>query len=424
MVLDMQMPGMDGLQLARAIKAQPKLASIPMIMLTSAGLRGHAGESRKAGIAGYLTKPVRQSQLYDCLATVVSTGRQSAPATPWRPAPLVTRHSLKEARAHGRHRVLVADDNETNQMVAARMLGKLGYRADVAANGREAVEALARIAYDLVLMDCQMPEMDGFEATRAIRQAEAGRGRRTPIVAITANALRGDRESCLEAGMDDYLPKPVDLEALCACVTHWLKAAAGAAPEAAPDGAAAAKPSASAPTPAPAPVGAKPVAPVVAKTVTPQRPARPAEPPRKSRIKVVEVGDEEELAFGHVAEGSGEGAELPTLDLERLEEMCMGVAKLRDQLLDTFLAEIGPRLDRLAEAVSLGDAHQVEVEAHGLRGMLGTIGARAGAELFSALETLSIAGDVAAAGPLLKRATIEAGRTRAAIEALPFRHAA
>jgi HPt (histidine-containing phosphotransfer) domain-containing protein len=104
--------------------------------------------------------------------------------------------------------------------------------------------------------------------------------------------------------------------------------------------------------------------------------------------------------------------------------MCMGVAKLRDQLLDTFLSEIGPRLERLAEAVSLGDAHQVEVEAHGLRGMLGTIGARAGAELFSALETLSIGGDITAAGPLLKRATLEASRARAAIEALPFRNAA
>jgi len=224
-ILDMQMPGMDGLELTRAIKAEPRLAGILLVMLTSGGLRGHAEASREAGIAGYLTKPVRQSQLYDCLATVMNTPGDSASSDSLRPPPLVTRHSLKEAKALDRHRVLVADDNETNQMVAVRMLRKLGYQAEVAVNGRETVEALAHASYDMVLMDCQMPDMDGFAATRSIREFEAARGRHTPIIAVTANAMKGDREKCLDAGMDDYLAKPVKMEDLHEVLRRWVQGA-------------------------------------------------------------------------------------------------------------------------------------------------------------------------------------------------------
>ncbi len=151
---------------------------------------------------------IRQSQLYDALATVMGTPTEEIPVPEEKR--LVTRHSLKEIKTRFHARILVAEDNAVNQKVAVKMLERLGYRADVAATGLEAVEALSRIRYGAVLMDVQMPEMDGYEATTKIRQREEGaQGRDTPIIAMTANAMQGDREKALETGMDDYISKPV-----------------------------------------------------------------------------------------------------------------------------------------------------------------------------------------------------------------------
>jgi CheY-like chemotaxis protein len=164
-------------------------------------------------VAAYLTKPVRQSQLFDCLANVIAgpapteVGLKSPAASN-----LLTKHSL-EATLISTRRILLAEDNIVNQKVAIRQLHKLGYRADAVANGREVIEALSRIPYDLVLMDCQMPEMDGYQATAEIRLSEP-LGKHTPIVAMTANALTGDREKCIAAGMDEYITKPVQTEEL------------------------------------------------------------------------------------------------------------------------------------------------------------------------------------------------------------------
>ncbi len=212
-VLDFKMPDMDGLSLARAIKADEKVAAVKLVLLTSFGQKGHGAEAARAGISGYLTKPVDEADLHDCLAEILG----GAPARP----DLVTRHSLRESRPPASARVLVAEDNEVNQKVAVRILEKLGYRVDVADNGREAVEAVARTRYDAVLMDGQMPEMDGFEATARIRERE-GTGRRTPIVAMTASAMKGDREKCLAAGMDDYVAKPIGPETLHAVLSRWV----------------------------------------------------------------------------------------------------------------------------------------------------------------------------------------------------------
>ncbi len=238
-VLDMQMPGMDGLQVAGAIKTDPLGARPPLVMLTSVGQRGQAAAARRAGISGFLTKPVRQSSLYDCIVTVLGlvAGAGGAPAD----APLVTGHHLKERSSRIRPRLLVAEDNVVNQMVAVRMLEKLGYRADVVADGREAVEALERIPYAMVFMDCQMPDMDGYEATAAIRKRE-GSGRRTPIIAMTANAMQGDKERCLAAGMDDYVSKPVRSENLAAALGRWIRHEQGPAVDAAPGKATGAEP--------------------------------------------------------------------------------------------------------------------------------------------------------------------------------------
>jgi CheY-like chemotaxis protein len=215
-VLDLMMPGMDGFELARTIKSDPSIAGMHLVMLTSFGERGHGATAREAGVAAYLTRPVRQSQLYDCLANVISAAAVTSErdVTSSQPGPkLLTKHTLKEARMSSHKLILLAEDNIVNQKVAIRQLQKLGYRADAVANGREAIEALSRIPYDLVLMDCQMPEMDGYEATAEIRRQE-GERMHTHIVAMTAHALTGDREKCIAAGMDEYITKPVKSDEL------------------------------------------------------------------------------------------------------------------------------------------------------------------------------------------------------------------
>jgi signal transduction histidine kinase/DNA-binding response OmpR family regulator len=220
-LLDMQMPGMDGLELARAIKADSALAALPLVMLTSITQRGHEELVQQAGIAAYLTKPVRQSHLFDCLTLVKGTSTQAVGSPSGITPPLINRYRLAQMKAQIQPRILVAEDNLINQKVAVRLLEKLGYRADVAANGHEVVEALTRTAYAVVLMDCQMPVMDGFEATVAIRQRE-GSARHTPIIAMTANAMQGDREKVLAAGMDDYISKPVKPDDLATLLRRWI----------------------------------------------------------------------------------------------------------------------------------------------------------------------------------------------------------
>jgi two-component system, sensor histidine kinase and response regulator len=218
-ILDMQMPGMDGLQLARSIKDDPATSPTRLILLTSLGMREDAEAVKQASIAAYLTKPVRQSHLYDAIATVMSTPEGSVPE---KEAQAITRPRIKARRAAARARVLVAEDNPVNQKVAVMMLESLGYRADVAGDGLEALEALARVPYAAVLMDVQMPEMDGYEATAEARRREERVERRTPIIAMTANAMEGDRDKALEAGMDDYIPKPVKRNELETVLVRWV----------------------------------------------------------------------------------------------------------------------------------------------------------------------------------------------------------
>lgn len=224
-ILDMRMPGMDGLELARQIKAEKAISATRLVLLTSVGRRGDAKVAQSAGIAAYLTKPIRQSLLYECLGLVLGSVPNVVAPTP---ATIITRHSLSEAQTRSKSLVLLVEDNPVNQKVAANMIEKLGYRVNVAANGREAVESLARIPYALVFMDCQMPEMDGFEATRVIRNQEeslrqvGGRPAHLPIIAMTANAMQEDRDRCLAVGMDDFLSKPVTSKDLAAVLNRWL----------------------------------------------------------------------------------------------------------------------------------------------------------------------------------------------------------
>ncbi len=210
-LIDMQMPGMDGKTLGQKIKEDPGLRETRLVMLTSVGSRGDSAELQRIGFTAYLTKPIKMSQLYDCLVTVLGVTQEE---TGKRSQQIITRHTLREEKKR-RIRILVAEDNVVNQKVALRILQKLGYRADAVANGQEALTALETIPYDLVLMDVQMPDMNGFEATRLIRDPESRVLRHNiPIIAMTAHALKGDREKCLEAGMNDYLSKPVTALAL------------------------------------------------------------------------------------------------------------------------------------------------------------------------------------------------------------------
>ena len=216
-ILDMKMPGMDGTELARLIKADETLNDTRLVLLSSLGQRGDARKMEEIGFAAYLTKPARQSELFGCLSVVLagSTAAQQV-------KPIVTRHTIRELR-RGVVRILLAEDNIVNQQVAVSMLKKLGLRADPVANGAEAVKVLETLPYDLVLMDVQMPVMDGMQATEQIRDPKSAvLNHHIPIIAMTAHAMQGDREKFLNAGMNDYVSKPISAQALADALDKWL----------------------------------------------------------------------------------------------------------------------------------------------------------------------------------------------------------
>src|SRR5713101_7762365 len=215
---DMHMPKMDGFALVERIRQRPELSTATIMMLTSAGHRGDAARCQELGVAAYLLKPIRQSELREAIARVLGAREQEGAI------PLITRFSLHDAREPSSSlRVLLAEDNPVNQRLASRLLEKRGHSVVVAVNGREALAALEKESYDLVLMDIQMPEMDGYEATAAIREAERDSGRHQPVIALTAHAMKGDREKCLAAGMDGYLSKPIRPQELDEVLEEYLR---------------------------------------------------------------------------------------------------------------------------------------------------------------------------------------------------------
>jgi PAS domain S-box-containing protein len=244
-VIDHRLEDMEGERLGEAIKAEPLFRDMVLVMLTTIGKRGDGKRMADAGFAAYLVKPVDPSVLMDALSTAWEARMQGLSV------PLITRHSLAEARgkigrtnvprhspkeAHGEQdqpvqsdgnassfRALVAEDNPVNQKLAVHILKKLGLQVEIASNGKEALEMSEKNQYDLLFMDCQMPEMDGYEACDSIRLREKSSGRHLPIIAMTANAMEGDREKCLAAGMDDYVPKPIRKEAIEEVLRKWIK---------------------------------------------------------------------------------------------------------------------------------------------------------------------------------------------------------
>jgi CheY-like chemotaxis protein/HPt (histidine-containing phosphotransfer) domain-containing protein len=223
-LIDMQMPGMDGATLGQTIKADNRIAKTHLVMLTSLGVRGTARTFEELGFAGYATKPIRPLELRAILSLVLAGGNSVGSQT----NPIATRHTVHEKWnlfVGRKARVLIAEDNITNQKVALGILKRLGLHADAVANGEEALKALETLPYDVVLMDIQMPLMDGLEATRRIRQPNSPvLNPEIPIIAMTAHAMQGDRERCLNAGMNDFLSKPISPLPLLETLEKWFPA--------------------------------------------------------------------------------------------------------------------------------------------------------------------------------------------------------
>jgi signal transduction histidine kinase/DNA-binding response OmpR family regulator len=214
-LLDAQMPEMDGFTVAQHISKLPRCASLPMVMLSSAGMKGDAQRATEAGIAGYLTKPISRDDLMQVLARILNVSTAQSQG-------LVTSHSMREEQVL--MNVLLVEDHLINQKLAITLLERWGHHVEVADNGQIALEMVANQQFDVILMDMMMPVMDGLEATRRIRAAETIR--RTPIIAMTANAMEADRERCMEAGMDDYLSKPIKAQELRQILQHYSSARA------------------------------------------------------------------------------------------------------------------------------------------------------------------------------------------------------
>ena len=363
-ILDQQMPGMDGLTLAKCIKSDPAISGVRLIMLTSLGHRLDPQAINEAGLAMFLVKPVKKSRLFDCLATVMAPKEESLA-----PAPCLASADDAPATEHRERRksmkILLAEDNAVNQKVALRQLHKLGYAADAVANGLEVLEALKNIPYEVVFMDCQMPELDGYEATRRLRdqeRASAWGAHRQPcyVIALTAHALQGDREKCLAAGMDDYISKPVqmaDLQAVLDRAQERFSRSAG---------------------------GAIAVA-----------EAAPAGPPPP----VPELP--------------------PAIDVSALQSLrelqIPGEPDPVSELVDLFLEDAAPRLERLQSAFEAMDRPTLTANAHSLKGSASNLGARVLAGYCAEVERQSRAAQDTDLAGLLARIREEFARVQKAL---------
>jgi two-component system, sensor histidine kinase and response regulator len=321
-ILDMHMPKMDGMQLARTLHTQPRLAGTRLVMLTSTYASTDLRARQEAGILRHINKPIRRADLLRVISGVLAS-HPSAPD-----------HALPEsarAQTSGRHSVLLVEDNPVNQQVAQAMLTKLGMQMALANDGREAVEQVKAHDFDLILMDCQMPVMDGYEATAAIRRLPEARGAHLPIIALTANAMQGDRQKCLEAGMDDFLSKPYSLMQLKTALLRWLPAT---------------------------------------------NPAEPAEAAPQ--------------ADAHALANSAAAAPAINLNvLEALRELDpdggMGLAR---EIMRTFLVSAQQRVAHIEQAIATGDSESLGQAAHALKSSSANVGAETLSGLYRQLELM------------------------------------
>jgi CheY-like chemotaxis protein/HPt (histidine-containing phosphotransfer) domain-containing protein len=326
-VLDMQMPGMDGISLGRAIKTDAKLRDTQLVICTSLGQLSNDQPWEATGFVAALTKPVRRPELQEVLEAVISGKKITAAranATP----------NLALDQGFGLARILVVEDNTTNQQVAMGILQKLGLRVEVAANGIEALHALESIPYDLVLMDVQMPVMDGLAATRQIRDPQSGvLNHQVPIIAMTAHALHGDQKKCLQAGMDDYVTKPVEVSALVAALEKWL--------------------------------------------------------PTRGEGRQPLAGDTKEEAAAAPGKESP-----PVFDRAGLMKRLMNDEELARVVIEGFLGDLPGQIKQLRSYAAAGEVRRVEQQAHRIKGASATVGGEALCALVTALEQAGQDGDL------------------------------
>jgi CheY-like chemotaxis protein/HPt (histidine-containing phosphotransfer) domain-containing protein len=348
-LLDMQMPIMDGMTLARTIKEDATLKATHLVLLTSMGQQGDPRKMKELGFSAVLTKPARQSDVFDSLAAVLAGQGVRQAARP------VAIHPVINENRRGSARILLAEDNITNQQVALGILKKLGFHADAVANGAEAVKSLEALPYDLVLMDVQMPEMDGFEATRRIRSPlSAVLNHQVPIIAMTAHAMQGDRESCTEAGMDDYVPKPVDPRTLALVLVKWLAEETSAGSENGGNG----------------------------------RDASSLIEHRSSKV----------------------------FDKASMMSRLMDDKELARTIVTGFLADIPAQIETMKAQLKAGDAASVERQAHTIKGASANLGGEALRAVAFAMEKAAGAGDLAAVSARLAGLESQFERLKAAME--------
>jgi len=376
-VIDSHLELLDGEQLGEAVRADSSLDPLRLVMVTNLGRPGDGGRVRAAGFAAYLMKPLDPPQLYEALGEVLQEPGSGAGEAD---RPLVTRHSLAEAR-RGRLRILLVDDDPVNQLVTTSALHRVGYNIEVANSGRRAIDLTENERWDLILMDMQMPDLDGCRTTAAIRARERGAWR-TPIIGLTASSdHKPDRDRCLAAGMDIVLGKPINLEQLTQTVERYTaRDGRPAAPE------------------SPSQVLRRLT--VVSTRFDVPLTSAPAEP--RPAPKLVPLAEEPGPPL--VPEG-------PAIDLEQLETACMGLPALRSSLLHTFLNDVPGRIDRITSAFESGDARRVEFEAHGIKGMCATICAGGCTMLFGEIEALAREEQISEARAVLPAAVDEVHRT-------------
>ncbi len=401
-ILDMQMPVMNGIELAAALHQLPATESLPLVMLTSSLGRQGMLRGEQDHFATVLSKPIKQSQLYNVLLSVFG-GPQARVVRSRRPEVSL------DASMGGRHplRILLADDHAVNQKVALQILGRMGYRADVAGNGLEVLEALRRQTYDVVLMDVQMPEMDGLTATRRIREDYMPE-MQPRIIAMTANAMQGDRESCLEAGMDDYISKPIRFPQLAGVLSDCqplpgtaMAGRAAAVAKAEPQRATSGLESSGS-----ASVESASVEPASVEGVAPVSERSPA---------VTSTGSPTNGAVSAEAPAdAGTEAEPPVLDPQIIESL--RDIEVLDEAIELYLQDSPALWERIQDAITAGTAPQLVEAAHSLKSTSGTIGASALYTICQRLETCAKEGDVPGASALMEAVEVQYKRAIAALE--------
>jgi signal transduction histidine kinase/HPt (histidine-containing phosphotransfer) domain-containing protein len=367
-LIDIQLSEMDGLAVARAIKSEPALAATRLLGIYSLGGRPAESQMKGSGMAALLAKPIKQSQLFNTLTAMMAA--PSADATVPSLPPSQRRRPVREIKSRipealrVRTRILLVEDNLVNQQVAMRMLERMGYKADAVENGREALESLAQRDYDVVLMDCQMPEMDGYSATSEFRRRE-GSSRRTTIIGITAHALPGDREDCLKAGMDDYLAKPVTPQDMVETIDRWV-------------------------------------------------------------LTINHLDSNGNVNGNHSVDTGAHADDLTDADKPTIDETVL--AQLREferpdessfvaHLISMFLSDLTMRLTEIHAALAVADGQRVNRAAHALKGASGELGAARLRALSSRLELQTANQSVEGLDGLIGIVEEEANRVRVALEA-------